>query len=569
MAPFRPMFPRRSRFDRIRIDPANYGGRQRDVSQLYFGDNLDVLRRYVADESVDLIYLDPPFNSNANYNLLFKAPDGHAAASQIEAFEDTWRYGPEAAQAFHEVMGSGRTDVANLLRAMQAFLGENDMMAYLAMMAVRLIELHRVLKPTGSLYLHCDPTASHYLKLLLDGVFGASQYRNEIIWRRTTSHNSARRYGKIADTILFYTKSDEYIWNDIRTGYSEAQLSRYQEDADGRLFRAENLTADRRNSASGKFEWRGTTPPATRGWAYSIEQLEQWWAEGRILTRRDGTPRMDGLKVYLEGLEGQKLQSVWTDIPRIGNTAAERLGYPTQKPIALLERIIAASSNPGDVVLDPFCGCGTAVHAAEKLERRWIGIDVTYLAIGLIERRLNEAFPGVKLQVIGEPQDLSDAEHLAATSPYQFQYWVTQKIGGQPYRGGRKGPDRGVDGYIYYTRNDTASGKSATAASIVSVKAGRNIGVSMVRDLKGVLAREKSDLGIFVCVGQPSREMAREAAAAGVWTDPVTGAAYPRVQLFTLTDLFQGRQPSVPLLDRQAGYKRARAEENCKQGVLI
>src|SRR5690606_16190111 len=257
----------------------------------------------------DLVYLDPPFNSNATYNVLFRSPTGEQSQAQIEAFDDTWHWNEKAEDAYWQVLHGPNTDAARMLEAMRGFLGENDMMAYLAMMAIRLIELHRVLKPTGSLYLHCDPTASHYLKLLLDGVFGARHFRNEIIWRRTTSHNSSNRYGKIADTILFYTKSDRWTWNDVRTAYTDAQLGRYQQDANGNLFRAENLTADRRNSASGKFEWRGTMPPPTRGWAYTRDQLEQWWSEGRILTRRDGSPRMDGLKVYLEGLEGQKLQS--------------------------------------------------------------------------------------------------------------------------------------------------------------------------------------------------------------------------------------------------------------------
>ena len=535
------------------------------LRRLYYGDNLDVLREHIASESVDLVYLDPPFNSNANYNILFKSPAGQAADSQIEAFEDTWHWNDKAEAAFHDVMTCGNTDVAELLRAMRGFLKENDMMAYLAMMAARLIELHRVLKPTGSLYLHCDPTASHYLKLLLDGVFGPGNYRNEIIWQRTTSHNSAKRYGKIADTIYFYSKSDNYTWNDIRTAYSLAQLSRYREDENGRLYRAENLTADRRNSASGKFNWRGTMPLPSRGWAYSLEQLEEWWSEGRILKRRDGSPRMDGLKTYLEGQLGQKLQSIWTDIPRIGNTAAERLGYPTQKPLALLERIIQASSNEGDVVLDPFCGCGTAIDAAQKLNRQWIGIDVTHLSIGLIERRMKNLYgDDLAYLVIGTPNDLASAQKLAADEPHQFQYWITQAVDGQPYQGGRKGADRGIDGYLYFTGHDRK-----TEAAIISVKAGRNVGVAMVRDLKGVIEREKSPIGIFICAVNPTREMEREAAAAGVYQG-ADGRTYPRLQIFTLAEYFQGLRPKVPLLDRQAAYKKAaRAEDSAKQGVLI
>jgi hypothetical protein len=245
------------------------------------------------------------------------------------------------------------------------------------------------------------------------------------------------------------------------------------------------------------------------------------------------------------------------------------MGYPTQKPSALLECIVAASSNPGDVVLDPFCGCGTAVHAAQKLGRRWVGIDITYLSIGLIERRLREAFAGIAFEIVGEPQGRMDAEHLAATEPHQFQYWITQKIGGQPYQGGRKGADRGIDSYVYYTRNDPASARSGTAAAIVSLKAGRHVGPTMIRDLVGVLDREKADLGIFVCVAEPTAQMRSEAASAGIWTDSVTGVGYRRVQIFTLDDLFAGRTPRVPLLDRQSGYRRAPREAAARQQASL
>lgn len=532
------------------------------TNTLYFGDNLHVLRDRIASESVDLVYLDPPFNSNANYNILFKSPDGHDSDAQIEAFEDTWHWNDTAEDAFDEVMRSGNADAFELLRAMRGFLGDNDMMAYLAMMAIRLIELHRVLKPTGSLYLHCDPTASHYLKLLLDGVFGATNYRNEIIWRRTTSHNSANRYGKIADTILFYTKSDDWTWNDIRVPYSDAQMSRYHEDEEGRLYRAENLTADRRNSNSGKFEWRGTMPPNTRGWAYSIDQLEEWWAEGRILTRRDGSPRMDGLKVYLEGLEGQKLQSVWTDIARIGNTASERLGYPTQKPLALLERIIAASSNPGDVVLDPFCGCGTAVHAAQKLGRQWIGIDVTHLAIGLIEKRMKDAFPGIAFDVVGRPEDLDSALDLAARDRHQFELWALSMVDAVPWKGGRKGADGGIDGIIYFKPD----GKR-TEKAIVEVKGG-GIGVKDIGRLAQVMEREKALFGVFLTAQPPTRAMERDAAAVGVWENEYTGRKHPRLQIITLAELFHGKQPDIPWVDASV-IKRAKREDTSQQGQLL
>ncbi len=265
---------------------------------------------------------------------------------------------------------------------------------------------------------------------------------------------------------------------------------------------------------------------------------------------------------YLEMMEGESPQDIIDDIPPLGRRHAERLGYPTQKPLALLERVITASSNHGDVVLDPFCGCGTAVDAAQKLERQWIGIDVTHLSIGLIERRMKERYgEALQYEVIGTPNDTDSALKLASDEPHQFQYWITQAIGGQPFQGGRKGMDRGIDGYIYFTKTDAMHGKTSTEAAIISVKAGQRVGVAMVRDLKGTMEREKADIGIFVCVINPTREMEREAAAAGVYTDTQTGQTYPRLQIYTLAEYFSGLRPRVPMLDRQMGYKKAGRED--------
>lgn len=538
------------------------------TNRLYYGDNLDVLRDHIADDSIDLVYLDPPFNSNANYNILFKSPAGKAADSQIEAFEDTWHWNDKAEGAFHDVMTSGNTDVAELLRAMRGFLKENDMMAYLAMMAVRLIELHRVLKPTGSLYLHCDPTASHYLKLLLDGVFGAKML-NEIVWQRTTPKGLAfTRFASNHDVILSYRKSDKYVWNPSYKPASAEYLQKYNmiDEATGRRFQGTSLLNPSTNRPNLTYEFGGHM----KVWRWTKDRMEAAQAAGEIyFPPNGGIPRQ---KRFLDEQEGVPLSDVWTDIPPINSQAQERLGYPTQKPLALLERIISASSNEGDVVLDPFCGCGTAVDAAQKLGRRWIGIDVTHLSIGLIERRMQDRYgDALDYEVIGTPNDTDSALKLAAEEPHQFQYWITQAIGGQPYQGGRKGADRGIDGYIYYTRTDETHGKSSTEAAIISVKAGQRVGVAMVRDLKGVMEREKADIGIFVCVIQPTREMEREAAAAGVYVDPGTGQQYPRLQLYTLAEYFAGLRPKVPMLNRQMGYKKAgRADPTeGRQGSLL
>lgn len=528
------------------------------MNKLYFGDNLDILREHIGTESVDLIYLDPPFNSNANYNVLFKTPKGHESAAQIEAFEDTWHWNEQAEREFGELVRCGNTDVSEMIQALRKFLGENDMMAYLTMMANRLLELHRVLKPTGSLYLHCDPTASHYLKIVLDGVFGKENYQNEIIWQRTNAHNMRTKgYVRANDTIFFYSKTNDFVFNDIYTEYSEAQLKRYKPDANGRLFTGRDLTFSTATK-SRQFEWRGTKPPENRSWGASLEQLEEWWSQGLILTKQDGTPRMDGLKIYLDETNGKPVTTNWTDIDRIRNTSAERLGYPTQKPLALLERIIQASSNEGDVILDPFCGCGTAVHAAQKLKRQWIGIDITHLAVSLIEKRMKDAFPGIVFEVEGTPKDLEGAQNLALRDKYQFQWWACSLVGAQPYQGKKKGADSGIDGLIYF--ND--DGKMPKKI-VVSVKGGGNVSVAMVRDLAHVVEREKAEIGIFVTLAEATAPMRTEAIKTGFYESPVTGASFPKVQILTIAGLMEGKE-RAQFPDLSAGgvtFKKAKVEE--------
>lgn len=526
-----------------------------------------MLREHVPTESVDLVYLDPPFNSNANYNILFKSPTGSQSDAQIEAFEDTWHWNDKAEDAFDQVMRSGNTKAFDLLNAMRSFLGENDMMAYLSMMAIRLIELHRVLKPTGSLYLHCDPTASHYLKVLLDGVFGAKSFRNEIAWKRTSSHNDASqglsRFGRTHDIILFYTKEKSSTWNLQFASYDESYLKQHYSnvDQDGRRYKTSDLTAAK-PGGDVSYEFKGVTPPPGRFWAYSRANLEKFDAEERLqFSAKSGMPR---LKQYLEDMPGVTLGDNWDDIPPINSQAQERLGYPTQKPLALLERVIAASSNEGDVVLDPFCGCGTAVHAAQKLGRQWIGIDITHLAISLIEKRMQAAFPGIAFTVEGTPKDLASAEDLAARDKYQFQWWAGSMVDAMPYGGKKKGADGGVDGIIYFKPD----GKR-TEKALVSVKGGDNVGVQMIRDLHSAMEREKAPIGVFITKALPTKVMEKEAAAVGRFHSEATGKSYPRLQILTLADLFQGKRPEIPFVDPTAAFKRAGREATGKQGSLL
>jgi DNA modification methylase len=564
-------------------------------NHLYYGDNLDILRNSIADETADLIYLDPPFNSQANYNVLFKAPSGQQSEAQIEAFEDTWHWNAHAEAAFDEVMHSGNADVAEMLRAMRSFLKENDMMAYLTMMAIRLIELHRVLKSTGSLYLHCDPTAGHYLKILLDAVFGPQKFRNEFVWKRSSSHadtkQGMRRGGRIHDIIFFYTKTDEYTWNPVFTAYDESYVEGSYKfvDDEGRRYREGDLTAakpggdvsydwrvkkkinskerwvadlnDEYQKPKAGWEYLAVRPYTGRFWAYSKSNMVKMWKAGEIIHRSTGFPQF---KRYLDEQPGVPLQDLWLDInPLIGGEGErERLGYPTQKPVALLERILAASSNEGDIVLDPFCGCGTTIHAAEKLHRKWVGIDITHLAISLIEKRLNDAFPQIVFDIHGTPKDIDGARALAEQDKYQFQWWAVSLINAVPYGGKKKGADSGIDGFVYFKPD----GKT-TEKAIVSVKGGENVSVAMIRDMGHVVDREKAKVGIFITLADATGPMKTEAVKAGFYETPHHGKV-PKLQILTIADLFAGKKPQIPFVDATS-FKAAPREVTTKQGKLL
>jgi DNA modification methylase len=524
-------------------------------NKLYYGDNLEVLQRYVKDESVDLVYLDPPFNSRQDYNVLFAEKDGTQSSSQIHAFEDTWEWNIDAQRAYEQIVEQGGR-VADALRAFKTFLFNSDMMAYLAMMAPRLVELRRVLKETGSIYLHCDPTASHYLKILMDAVFGPQFYGTEIIWKRSSAHSDTKQgrrlHGHIHDVILFYTKGVKWTWNPVFTEYDRSYTDafyRHVEPETGRLYRLGDLTAARPGGDT-EYEWKGVKPYKGRFWAYSRANMEKFDAEGRLVYAKSGMP---SYKRYLDEMQGVPLQDLWTDVPPIGPGAQERLGYPTQKPEALLERILKASSNEGDLVLDPFCGCGTTVQVAQRLNRRWIGIDITHLAIGLIKKRLSDAFgPEIKstYDVVGEPTDYAGAAALAAEDKYQFQWWALGQVGARP-TDQKKGADRGIDGRLYFHDDDSGQSKQI----IFSVKAG-GVSVPQVRDLVGVLTREKAQIGVFLSFDEPTKPMLREAAEAGFYKS-TDGTTYPKLQILTIQQILDGKQPEYPLHRRDATFKKA------------
>jgi len=459
---------------------------------LYYGDNLEILRKYIPESSIDLIYLDPPFSSKKDYNIIFKEATGELSAAQIKAFSDTWHWDKAAEDAFQDIINTAPPNVAKLIDAIIGGLGRNDVTAYLVMMAIRLVELHRVLKDAGSLYLHCDPTASHYLKMVLDQVFGPKNFRNEIVWAYTRPGTKRQRqFPRTHDTIFWYSKSSEswmFYPDGIRIPYAQSTLDR------------------------GKYSV--ATSKVTKG------------ISKRVLP------------------SGGKCPEDWWQIPMIQGNAKERLGYETQKPVALLERIIKASSNEGDVVLDPFCGCGTALVAAQKLNRRWIGIDITHLAIAVMKSRLEESFPGIQFEVIGEPQDVAGAKALAREDRYQFQWWALSRIKAKPFpEERRKGADKGIDGVIDFQDRDEVTGKPAMKRAVVSVKSG-HVHVKDIRELKDIASRHA--MGVFITLEPPTKEMRTEAVSAGSYHSPLWDRDYPKIQILTIGELLQGKALDMP-----------------------
>jgi len=517
------------------------------ANRLFYGDNLDVLRKSVATESVDLVYLDPPFNSNRNYNVIFARKASSADTAQIQAFDDTWRWTQVTEQQYVDLLNGGLPNaVADALRAMHTLLGENDALAYLVNMAPRLVEMHRVLKSTGSLYLHCDPTMSHYLKVLLDAIFGPANFRNEIIWKRTSAHSSAKKYGPIHDVILYFGKSLRPTWHTPRTKYTDEYLDKYYkfDDGNGRLYwRADLCAAGVRHGESGK-PWRGIDP-GVKGmhWKFGVGRLDELDAEGRIYWPPRGT--MPQYKRYRDELPGLAVGDIWDDIDKINPVASERLGYPTQKPLALMERILEASSNPGEVVLDPFCGCGTTIDAAVKLDREWLGIDITYIAVGLIQARLKDTYgEAIKdtYKVEGIPRDLHGAQALFNSSPFDFERWAVTLADGTP--NAKQVGDRGIDGVIRFL-ND-AKGKAEAGRVLVSVKGGKSLNPAMVRDLIGTVDSQKAEMGVLITMVPPTPGMVEAANHSGSYTWAVNGQSFPRVQIITVPELLNFKRPKMP-----------------------
>jgi len=508
------------------------------TNRLYFGDNLPFLRNvdYFPSESVDLIYLDPPFNSSQDYNVLYKEAEGDLSTAQIKAFKDTWKWDESAALARHELNAPDSTasrKLVLLMNTLEEFLGHSPMYAYLLMMSLRLIELRRVLKPTGSLFLHCDSTASHYLKLVLDGIFEPGLFRNEIIWHYRRWTASSKRLQRMHDVILFYAKSDSHKINPTFVDPTEGQLKKHLRGWD-------------RNTVP----IQGKRQPQLI--VYDREKVDTAVKAGRI-----------NLGDYSRIVEPKSsfttAPDVW-EIDFINSQAQERMGYPTQKPLELLSRILRIASNPGDVILDPFCGCGTTIDAVEALNqetpdepsRQWVGIDITHLAIDLIKSRLAQRFGlgRTDYSVIGEPTTLEEAEALALEDRYQFQYWALGLIGARPWGDEKKkGMDRGIDGYRTFLHGIQRSYQKC----IIQVKSGK-VNSSHVRDLKGTMEREKSELAALITLEPSTSEMRSEALSAGYYHSEVMNIDYPRIQILTVESLLSS--PDIFKIPPGGDYSR-------------
>jgi len=488
-------------------------------NKLYYGDNLDTMREHIADESVDLIYLDPPFNSKATYNVLFKEKNGTNSAAQITAFDDTWHWDINSERAYHEIMKTGSSKLAALIQALRSFLGTNDMMAYLTMMAIRLVEMHRLLKQSGSIYLHCDPTASHYLKLVLDAIFGGNNFRNEIIWRYRRWPAKQKHFQRMHDIIFRYTKSKDWLW---------AQL--YEE-----------------LSESSRKQWKGKL-------RVDIKNIEGKRHSETLDQKSPGVPMSD----------------VW-EISQLSAPWKEYLGYPTQKPEALLERIIKASSKEGDIVFDPFCGCGTTISVAEKLHRKWIGIDITHLAITLMKHRLEDSY-GQELspyEILGEPKDLQSAIALAELNKYQFEWWALSLIGARPAQDKKKGTDRGIDGFLYFFDDETGKAKKI----VVQVKGGHNIGRSQIATLMSDMESENAAIGVFITLYKPTKPMKEKAVSAGFYETEIEVSrrkmSYPLIQIVTIEELLNGKEIKYPEWSLDATHKKAERKKKIWGGEQI
>ena len=521
-------------------------------NQLFYGDNLEVLRKHIRDESVDLCYIDPPFNSKRNYNQIYNNV-GKEDQAQAQAFMDTWTWDDHANQGLAEIqdnyLGHFTGQSIDLISGLSKVLGKGSLLAYLVGMTLRIVEIHRVLKPTGSFYLHCDSSASHYLKIILDAIFCSQggDFLSEIVWKRTSARSDSHKWNNIHDTILFYSKSNKFTWNRQYTDYDKSytdKFYRHIEEGTGRRFRISDLTAaGTRNGQSGK-PWKGIDP-ASKGnhWKYTIERLDELDKEGRIHypKKKGGVP---GYKRYLDEMEGVAIQSIINDISPLSAQSAEKLGYPTQKPESLLERIIKASSNEGDIILDAYCGCGTTIAVAEKLNRSWIGVDITYQSISLILKRLEDSFGKnsiENIQLNGIPKDMESAVALANKADdrtrKEFEKWaVLTYSNNRAVINAKKGADKGIDAVAYFQGE-----KDNTEKIIFQVKSGK-VKSGDIRDLQGTMTLQQAAIGIFITLQPATKDMIQTAKMAGIYQSPFMSQLVDKIQIVTVQEILEEKK---------------------------
>ena len=532
------------------------------------GDNLEEMRKF-PDECIDLIATDPPFNSKRDYFVPFRDERGREPDTLVRAFTDTWTWGEAAEETYEELIVEVGRQIGDTIQGLRQFLNETPMMAYLVMMAIRIVEMHRILKPTGSLYLHCDSAADHYLKIVLDTVFGASNFRNEIVWQRTSAHNDGNRFGRVHDIILFYSKSQQPLWNPIYTEHNSEYVEKFyrHEDERGR-YRISDLTAAGVTQGESGQPWRGVDPtavgrhwatPHRKSWPEDVQPPENY-ANLSVQERLDALDtngliywpprgRVPGFKRYLSTSKGRRVHDVITDINPLAGQAKERTGYPTQKPIELYKRIVAASSNEGDLCLDPFCGCGTTLMAAEELNRQWIGIDLTYLAIGAVNDQFEKLFPQQRnnVHITGTPENGEQALELAHTDPQGFEEWcITHVL--KFKSNAKKGADGGIDGTFRFPIG-AVRGQQAYGKAVAQVKGG-NYTLGHIRDFRTAMQNEEADLGIFVVTSPPSSGMRTEASRAGTYRHPFLNMEAPALQLYEIQDYFRDILPRLPFGER-------------------
>ena len=555
------------------------------TNKLFYGDNLDVLRRKIDSDSVDLCYIDPPFNSKRNYFQIYNNQGGEDRA-QAQAFVDTWEWGDEAIDGFAWITDIARLQgsrpgearlteqTVELIKGLEKVLKRGSLLAYIVHMTLRIVEIHRVLKPTGSFYLHCDPTASHYLKLVLDAVFcgQGGDYVNEIIWNRTAAKGHAfTRFASSHDVILGYRKGTTATWNALFAAHSEKYIQSHYSSVElgtGRRYQLDNLINPNPNRPNLTYEFLGIT----RVWRWTKERMQTAYEAGIVVQPNPGSvPR---LKRYLDEQDGIAVSDVWTDIPPINSQAQERLGYPTQKPEALLERIIKASSNEGDVVLDAYCGCGTTVAVAQRLNRQWIGIDITYQSISLILKRLADKYPAdwpaieATILLDGVPRDLASAVALANRKDdktrKEFEKWAVLTWSNNQARiNEKKGADAGIDGIAYFLIDKDTNGKA-----IFQVKSGGSTRATLAT-LNSDRQREKAEFGFLITMDMPTKAMRDEIAAAGKYKHPLLNREDDRLQVITVAEILRGDRLDLPMARADAVKSAAALGDADKQSTLL